>query len=187
MDRKHDQAYSASMQKKHSTTAKLDELLTNHYDEIVAIGRRAMSSERNGHTFGATGSGLANEIVVRLLNSSDASNYNELISHATNASRRVLVDYARRRSALKRPDGSMEKMPNEIANRDSPERATIHAIDELLQHLALTRPRSERVLHYEYFGGLTHEEIADVLDTSSSTVGRESKAGKDWLRTRLNQ
>lgn len=162
-------------------------LINDHYDDIVGIARRLMRRERKGHTFGATGGALANEIVLRLLNSSThtATSRDELLIHSTNAARRVLVDYSRMRSAEKRSHDRRVEMPTDVTDAAWSRENRALEIDELLQKLSLRRPRAERVLHLEYFGGLSQRTIGRILGISQSSVQRESDAGRDWLASEL--
>jgi RNA polymerase sigma factor (TIGR02999 family) len=95
--------------------------------------------------------------------------------------RRVLIDYGRKRNALKRSAGVRItlKTDMDLAAGNAPDSVLL---DETLQKLAAFDQRKSRAIELKYFGGMTTEEIGTVLGISVATVGRELRVGQAWLR-----
>ena len=99
--------------------------------------------------------------------------------------RRVLVEHARRRAAAKH-GGGIEKVVLDEPPDLSPERSQeLLALDEALRALASAIPEMSQVVELRYFGGLTHDEIAELLGQSKTTVRRRWRRAKAWLYLRL--
>jgi RNA polymerase sigma factor (TIGR02999 family) len=100
--------------------------------------------------------------------------------------RRILVDHARRQRAKRRPDPrqrvSFSRL-DELAEAPSPD---VLDVDAALERLAALDARGARIVELRYFGGLTVEEIAAVVELSTATVNRELRAAKAWLRVVLD-
>lgn len=162
-------------------SAALDQLTPLVYDELRRIAHRYMRQERDGHTLQTTA--LVNEAYVRLVGKERVEWQNRTHFFAVTAQvmRHVLTDYARRRLYDKRGGGA-EHIPLEDANAMTQERAAeLIALDEALNELAQLDPRKSRVVELRYFGGLSLEETADVLEVSVMTVRRDWRAAKAWL------
>lgn len=101
--------------------------------------------------------------------------------------RRILVDHARARRAEKR-GGGLERVTlvgDELA-AEGPNEIDVLALHESLERLTAFDPRQERIVELRYFGGLTIEEVAEVLGISAATVVREWTTAKAWLRVDLS-
>lgn len=155
------------------------------YGELRAIARRQLAGERPGHTLQATA--LVNEALLRLIGEERASwaNRDHLLALAAQAMRRVLVDYARRRAADKRPDPAARVSMGYAEQMSADEGADVLALDRALSALAGIDPRQAQVVELRYFGGLTAEEAAKAMDLSLATVNREWRAARAWLRVAL--
>jgi RNA polymerase sigma factor (TIGR02999 family) len=99
--------------------------------------------------------------------------------------RHILIDHARRRQYVKH-GGEVQRVSFEAATRDAatmsqPRAAELLALDEALNELAKIDQRKSRVVELRYFGGLSIEETADVLEISAMTVRRDWRAAKAWL------
>jgi RNA polymerase sigma-70 factor, ECF subfamily len=159
----------------------LDKLTSLVYDELRRIAHRYMQGEREGHTLDTTA--LVNEAYVRLAGQQKIEWQNRAHFFAVTAQvmRHILVDHARRRHYAKR-GGHAQRVTLEEEAVMTPERAAeLVALDEALKELAKLDPRKSRVVELRYFGGLSLEETADILDVSTMTVRRDWRAAKAWL------
>jgi RNA polymerase sigma factor (TIGR02999 family) len=140
-----------------------------------------MAGERAGHSLQATA--LVNEAYLRLVDAKRVNwqNRAHFLSVAAQLMRRILVDHARSKSYLKR-GGDAERVTLDEASVAGvgPGRDLV-ALDDALTELAKTDPRKCRVVELRFFGGLTVEETAAVLDVSVETVMRDWKAARAWL------
>ena len=165
----------------------MDRLIPLVYPELKKLARRCLRRERAGHTMQTTG--LVNEAYLRLVGSSrvqwrDRAHFFAL---TTQLMRRVLVDEARKRAFQKR-GGSLTRVSVDEAILAVPERSIdLLALDEALTRLAARAPRKSRVVEMHFFGGLTLEETAEVLDVSTDTVKREWRTAKLWLMQALGE
>jgi RNA polymerase sigma factor (TIGR02999 family) len=155
-------------------------------DELRRLARHYMANERIGHTLQPTA--LVNEAYLRMagyqnLNWKSRSHF---IGVAAAVMRQVLIDYARKRLAMKR-GGDQQEVPLD----DNWESLSAEQSEELLDlHLALQRlekmnPRHSKVVELKYFGGLSIDEIAEVLGVSTITVKRDWAVARSWLRAEL--
>lgn len=101
--------------------------------------------------------------------------------------RRLLVDYARNRSRLKRGGAAIRvELDEELVGSGAPPPLVV-ALDEALQRLAEIDERKARIVELQAFGGLTYEETAAVVGLSSATVGRELRFAKAWLHNEMGK
>lgn len=162
--------------------AALDELIPIVYQELRRLARAQMRNERAGHTLQPTA--LVHEAYTRLgrleLDWQDRAHF---LSMAARTMRRVLVEHARARRAVKRGGGAFAvTLTDNLAVEPDVE---LERLDDALRSLGAHDARAERVLELFYFGGLTHREIAAVLEISATTVDRELRFGRAWLRQEL--
>ncbi|MEM9385495.1 MAG: ECF-type sigma factor [Pseudomonadota bacterium] len=164
----------------------LQELTPHVYRELHAIANQIFRRERADHTLQATA--LVNEAYARLIQSEvDWQDRGHFFSLAARLMRRVLVDYANARSAAKR-GSDVRPLPLDDAIVVTPELGEeVLDLHEALEELAAHDERKAQILELNYFGGLTYADMAKVLGLSSSTLDREIRFAKAWLRTRLNQ
>jgi RNA polymerase sigma factor (TIGR02999 family) len=159
----------------------LDRLMPLVYDELRRLARRCLRREPSGHTLQATA--LVNEAYLKLIQQSDVQwqNRAHFFAIAARLMRRILVDHARRHQASKR-GGMVHRLPLDEA-LDVPEAQEVDliALEEALIELARLDPEQCRIVELRFFGGLTVEEIAEVLGVSISTVKREWIMAKAWL------
>ena len=170
----------------------LNELLPRVYDELRAVAHRMMCGERAGHMLQTTA--LVHEAYVRLLGQRNLSPGERapFLAAAATTIRRVLVDHARQRRASKRGGGWRRLMPlTEQHVRDEPpapahaDALDLLALDQALGKLAQVDARAADVVTMRYFGGLTVDQIARVLDVSPRTVGDDWSMARAWLRREL--
>jgi RNA polymerase sigma factor (TIGR02999 family) len=162
-------------------TAALDRLTELVYQELRRMARRYMRGERDGNTLQTTA--LVNEVYLRLVDvkNIDWQHRAQFFALSAELMRRILVDAARSRGSGKR-GGGVVKINLDEAPALSPEPDRfILALDEALAALAKLAPRQARVVELRYFGGLSEEEAAGVLETSPRTVRRDWQFAKAWL------
>jgi RNA polymerase sigma factor (TIGR02999 family) len=156
------------------------------YAELRRQARRALRREGEGHTLQATA--LVHEAWLRLDGQHDArwESRSQFLAVAAQTMRRVLVDHARARQALKRGGGGTHVTLGE-ANRaaTTPDDVDVLALDEALARLAIMDPRKARLVELRYFAGLSIAETAAALGISLATVGREWAVARMWLRREL--
>lgn len=155
------------------------------YDELRHIARGYLQAERADHTLQATG--LVHEAYLRLVDQTTATwqNRAHFFSVAAGVMRRVLVDHARRHRADKR-GGKWDKLEFDEALAPGFSRSVdLLALDDALLDLAKLDLRQSQVVELRFFGGLTNEEAAEVLDVSPRTIKREWRRAKAWLRREI--
>jgi RNA polymerase sigma-70 factor (ECF subfamily) len=164
----------------------LDELIPIVYGDLRKIAGRLLSIERPGHTLPATA--LVHEAFFRLVDADIAwQNRTHFYAIAARLLRRVLVEHAKTRNRQKR-GGGFEKVPLEEALIIGPDASEIVTeLDEALSRLALQDERKSDIIQLMFFGGLTYDEMAEVLDISPATVHRELRLAKAWLHRELTQ
>lgn len=132
---------------------------------------------------------LVNEAWMRLIAWPDATwqNRAHFIGMAAQQMRRVLVDEARHRHAVRHGGGTLRISLTAAEQRPMQQSPDLLALDEALNELAAFDPRRSRIVELRFFGGLKVEEIAEVLGTSPRTVNREWSLAQAWLYQRLNK
>jgi len=174
-------------------SAALDRLTPLVYERLRRMARGYMRNERPGHTLQATA--LVNEAFLRLVETRnlDWTDRAHFFAMCARVMRRILVDAARSRAATKR-GGQVDRAEHSTAiNLDrlpdpaSEISAQVCALDEALNMLAQIGPRQAQVIELRFFGGLTVEETAHVLQVSPQTVMREWRLARAWLARELSQ
>jgi RNA polymerase sigma-70 factor (ECF subfamily) len=166
-------------------TSARDQLIELVYPDLRRMAGRCMRGERPGHTMQATA--LLHEAWVELIHDStiDWQNRAHFFALAARCMRRILVEYARGRSAQKRGGGGarIELTDGLVCSEDQLD--TVLIVDEALDQLAEWDPRQAQIVEMRYFGGLTEDEIGAVLQVSTRTVKRDWSMARDWLAGRL--
>ncbi|MAS53044.1 hypothetical protein B1759_10510 [Rubrivirga sp. SAORIC476] len=165
--------------------AAVDALLPHVYTELQAMARRQLRGERAGHTLDTAA--LVHEAYLKLIRQDRVSwqNRAHFLGVASLAMRRILVNYAKRRSRVKRGgDAPLATFDDGAVGRVTRSDELL-ALDEALDRLAARAPRPARVVEMRFFGGLTHAEIAEVLGLSEPTVRRDWQAARAWLSADL--
>ncbi|MEM7052642.1 MAG: ECF-type sigma factor [Acidobacteriota bacterium] len=159
----------------------LERLMELVHDRLHRLAGSFMNRERDEHTLQTTA--LVNEAFLRLVRQ-DQVQWRDQVHFFAVAGwvmRRVLVDHARRHAKVKR-GGNAQKIPIEQLEHLSVERsADLLALDEALRTLEAQDESLARLVELKYFGGLTKEEIAEVMDLSSATVTRRWRTARAWL------
>lgn len=163
----------------------LDRLLPLIYDELRRVAANQLHRERADHTLQATA--LVHEAYLRLLDQRevDWQNRAHFFSIAAEMMRRILVNHAVQRNAQKRGDGATRLSLDEAISLPDEKDFDLISLDEALKQLAEYDPTQARIVELRFFGGLTIEETAEVLGISDSTVKREWRMAKAWLKTQL--
>jgi RNA polymerase sigma factor (TIGR02999 family) len=164
----------------------LDPLVPLVDAELRQLARRYLRRERPGHVFQTTA--LVNEAFIRLLNWRDVGwqNRAHFLAMAARLMRHILVDLSRRRA--KGPDGRSIRVVDveEAGGAAAPDRSRdLVAIDDARRELAERDPRKAQIVELRFFGGLTLDEIAEVLDVVPITVSREWAKARAWLHREI--
>jgi RNA polymerase sigma factor (TIGR02999 family) len=163
----------------------LERLTAIVHDELQRIARHYMRDERLGHTLQTTA--LVNEVYLRLVDVEHVQWQHRAQFFAISAKimRNILVDAARARESDKRGGGWI-RVDVEQATLLCPEPAGyILALHDALTSFAQIAPRQAKVVELRFFGGLSEEEAAEVLNTSARTVRRDWEFAKAWLQREL--
>ena len=158
------------------------------YQELRQLARGRLAGEAAGQSLQPTD--LVHEAFLRLFARDDApvfENRRHFFGAAAKAMRRILVDRARARKADKRGGGAANEPLDEVAARVEPVPEEILDLDRVLDELAELDERKASVVELRYFGGLTVEETAEVLDITPRTVNRDWVAARAWLRRELDR
>ncbi len=163
----------------------LHRLLPLVYDELRALASRQLARQRPGHTLQPTA--LINEAYLRLADQDYHSweDRRQFLLVASTVMRRVLVDYARRRGAAKRPSArhQVELDSSELGEDFG---SDLIALDQVLAQLSEIDERQARIVELRYFAGLSMEDAAETLNISKSTVVREWRMARAWLKRHLD-
>ena len=172
-----------------------DSLVRLVYAELRRQARMALRREGEGHTLQPTA--LVHEAWLRLGGQHDArwESRTQFFAIAAQTMRRVLLDHARTRRALKRGGGAVEVTLGGVDRGDAKAGARVEstpldvvdviALDDALKRLAELDPQKARLVDLRYFAGLSIPEAAEVLGVSTATVGREWAIARMWLRREL--
>ena len=168
-------------------TAALDELTPVIQLELHRLASRQMAGERPGHILQPTA--LVNEAYMRLVSWKEVQwqNRAHFFGTAAQIMRRVLVDMARKRGRDKRGGGQVHVSLSEAEQQPVAPPADLMALDEAMKALELVDARKSRVVELRYFGGLSLEEAALVLDVSVATVRRDWSFARAWLFRELSR
>lgn len=157
------------------------------YDELRRLAASYMRREQPGHTLQPTA--VVHEAYLRLIEQRDTNwqNRAHFFGVAAQLMRRILVDHARSRGRVKR-GGCQQRIPLDDALRFSREQAAeLLAIHEALISLEKVDQRQTQIVMLRFFGGLTEDQIAEVLKISPKTVQREWSFAKAWLHREMSK
>lgn len=167
--------------------AALERLMPLVYDELYRVARRYMNREQSDHTLQATA--LVNEVYLRLVDAQNVEwqNRAHFFGISARLMRQILVDFARQRQQQKR-GGEVQQVSLDEALTVSHQPSTdLVALDDALTELAKLNQRQCQVVEMRFFGGLSEEEVAEVLNISPRTVRNDWSFAKVWLLRQLNR
>jgi RNA polymerase sigma-70 factor, ECF subfamily len=162
-----------------------DELVPIVYEQLRALAGSYLKREKIDISLEP--GMLVNETYLRLRNSPEHSwvDQKHFLAVAAIAMRRVLVDHARKRRALKRGYGHARVGMDHVASESHERTVGITEIDEALRKLELEHPRQAKIVELRFFAGLNHEQISTVLDVSRKTVVADWGKAREWLANEL--
>ncbi len=163
----------------------LEKLMPLVYSELRRLASNYLRRERAEHTLQPTA--LVNEAYLKLVDQRNAKWQNRAHFFGISAQlmRRILVDHAREHQAVKR-GGSQQRISITSVEKLAQEpEVDLLALNEALDELARMDPQQSRIVELKFFGGLSIEEIGEVLGISHATVERDWKMARAWLRRQL--
>ena len=165
----------------------LDELTPLVYSEVRKLARSYLRRERPNHTLQPTA--LVNEAYIRLVDQRRVQwqSRAHFFGIAAQMMRRVLVDHARMRQAEKRGSGENAVVLDEALGVSAGRGLDLVRLDDALEALAVLDARQARIVELRFFGELSIEETAEVVQVSPATVKREWAAARTWLRRELER
>ena len=170
-----------------------DHLLPLIYGELRSLASSKLRMERSGHTLNATA--LVHEAYLNLVEQDrvEWQSRSHFFAVASQAMRRILINYAKMRKRTKRGGGTASlpmEIAEEVASTQVPmseaQAIELLALDEALERLRGFNEPGHDVVQYRFFGGLANQEIAEVLGVSEVTVRRHWTAARSWLRRELD-
>lgn len=165
--------------------ASADDLLAKEvYKQLRALAGSYFRGQRSDHTLSPTG--LVHEAYLRLQKQGSAwDDPAHFMAVAATAMRQILVNHARDAKAQKRGGGGRERVTLSGLAADDRDEVDALAVDALLRELETLDPRQARLVELRVFGGLSEEELAQVLGVSLRTVQKDWRRAKAWLVERL--
>lgn len=164
-----------------------EQVIDHVYKDLRRRAAAYLKNERPEHTLQPTA--LVHEAFIKLVDKREIQwqDRNHFLAVAAQAMRRILVDHARSRKRDKRGGESEDLSLDTATPPVSSDRQPIDlvALDEALNNLATFDERQARIVELKYFGGMTLDEAADLLDVSRATVRRDWQVAKAWLRRQL--
>jgi RNA polymerase sigma-70 factor (ECF subfamily) len=163
----------------------LERLIPLVYDELHRIARKHIGHEAIGHSLQPTA--LVNEAYLRLVAAQNVAwqDRTHFLAVSARIMRRILVDHARSRKYQKRGGGAARVTFDEALMVSDEPTQDLVALDDALEALATFDERKSRVIELRFFGGLSVEETASVLEVSPDTVMRDWRLAKAWLRREM--
>lgn len=166
--------------------AALEKLMPLVYSELRRLASNYLRRERGEHTLQPTA--LVNEAYLKLVDQKNAKWQNRAHFFGISAQlmRRILVDHARQHQAAKRGGSAQQRISITSAEKAvQPPDVDLLALNEALDELSKMDPQQARIVELKFFGGLSIEEISEVLSIGHATVERDWKMARAWLRRQL--
>ena len=162
-----------------------DDLVPVVYRELQRRAGAYLRRERSDHTLQPTA--LVHEAFLRLMGQDRVAwqNRAHFFAMAAQMMRRILVDHARGHQAAKRPDAGVKVMLDDRIGAAQPRDWELVDLDEALVELTRMDPRQGQIVELRYFGGLSEQEVGEVLSISRATVTREWQTARAWLYRRM--
>ncbi len=161
--------------------AALEALMPMVYDELRRLARSYLGRERPDHTLQSTA--LVHEAYLRLIEQKNVTwqNRAHFFGIAAQMMRRILVDHARNRQAVKRGSGASKLTLDEGLADTNQREVDLVALDQALHTLSRIDPQQSQIVELRFFGGLSIEDTSEVLKISPATVKRNWAMAKAWL------
>ena len=165
----------------------LDQLYPLVYEELRRLAHRYMSGERPGHTLQTTA--VVHEAYLRLIDQKHVQwqNRAHFFAIAAQMMRRILITHAQSHAYAKRGGGALMVSLDEAAILSQERAGELLALDDALKSLTALDPRRSQVVELRFFGGLSNEEIGEVLKVSPNTVTRDWNVAKAWLYREMSK
>lgn len=163
----------------------LEKLLPLVEAELRRLAKTYLRRERPGHTLQTTA--LVNEAYIKLAGQKRVNwqNRTHFYAIAAQCMRRVLMDYAKARGRVKRGGGAQQVELADAMLMSSAQSEELLALDAALKKLAAEDERKCKVIEMRYFGGYSVEEIAEILNVSETTIERDWRLARAWLRREI--
>jgi len=170
----------------HGDQDALDQLTPLVYRELRRLAHGYLAGERQGHVLQTTA--LVNEAFVRLIDWQQVEwqGRAHFFGVAATLMRHILVQFAREQQAAKRGGPAIQVSLSEVADVNTRNNPDLVALDDALNTLEKLDPRQARTVELRFFGGLSLEEAAEVLQVSLSTVRRDWRMAQAWLHQQLS-
>jgi RNA polymerase sigma factor (TIGR02999 family) len=166
----------------------IDELMPLVYAELRRIAARHLSRERSSHTLQPTA--LVHEAFIRMVDQQDNQWQNRLhfMNVAATVMRRVLIDHARAKMRDKRGGANQQRVVLDDVQIGVDEQVLeVLSIDSALEKLAQLDPEQARVIELRFFGGVSVEEVAAIMNLSTATVKRYTSSARAWLAREIGK
>ena len=164
----------------------LDRLMPLVYAELRKLAGHYLRQERDGHTLQPTA--LVHEAYFRLIgeNQPEYQNRSHFLGIAAHAMRQILIDHARTRNAVKRGGGQAVFSIDECMDAPLERPSALIQVDDALKALEQHDPRKAQLVEMRFFGGMTAEESAEVLNLPVQKIRAELRIAQAWLKRELN-
>jgi RNA polymerase sigma factor (TIGR02999 family) len=164
----------------------LEKLIPLVEKELRRLARSYMRRERTDHVLQTTA--LVNEAFIKLIGQNHVhwQNRSHFYGIAAQCMRRVLVDYAKARSRMKRGGDAQQIELSDASRMSVTQSEELLALDEALKNLALVDERKSKVIELRYFCGYNMGEIAEILNISEATVARDWRLARAWLKRKID-
>lgn len=170
----------------HGDPSAADQLLPLVYDELRKLAAARLTQEKPGQTLQATA--LVHEAYVRLVNVAEAQQWNSrghFFAAAAEAMRRILVEQARAKQALRR-GGALRRVDLTVNHPGTEDEVVdLLALDEVLKKLESIRPRQAEIVKLRFFAGLTVDQAAAATGISTTTADTDWAYARAWLRIEM--
>lgn len=163
----------------------LEDLIPLVEQELRRLARKYLRGESSYHTLQTTA--LVNEAYMRLMkqHSVDWQNRGHFFALSAQIMRRILINHARNKNCDKRGNGATHISLNKVSLISEEKTVELLALDEALEKLAVFDKVKSRIVELRYFGGLTVDEVAEILEVSPSTIATHWRLAKAWLKNQL--
>ena len=164
-----------------------EQLLPLVYEELKRLAATKMGREKPGQTLQTTA--LVHEAYIRLVDAEKAQHWNSrghFFGAAAEAMRRILVEQARRKGALKAGGGRQRVGLSDVDPEIEGPKVDLLALDEALEKLEQSEPRKAKLVKLRFFAGLTNQQAAEALGVSASTADNDWAYAKSWLRVEMS-